>query len=157
MVFFLAPFLIAQNRSQQVSFSVTLREWLVLEVRTPSKILYSKGNSRVSVSSELKMDNNPVDIRVLLCVPRNQEVHLRVQALGDLRDYKGRTYPISKVGWKSRGEGFRDGKLEKNSPQIMGMWKGPGYHEGTVNYYYFQDPEEGEDYSQTLIYSLIMP
>jgi len=154
IIFFSAPFLVTSVDSQEVSFSVNLKEWLILEVSTPSGVIKGEGTSSARVSSELNINQNPVDIRVLLCVSQNQEVKLRVHALGDLNDSQGNTFPVSKVSWKSTGEGFRNGRLDKDYAQIMGVWRGPGYHRGEVNYYYNQAPKKQGGYSQTVIYTL---
>lgn len=135
-----------------------LQEWLILEVSTPREELEAQGSSHCSAAVKLDTGSTEVQIRALLSVKKNQEVQLRVQALGDLLSPEGRTIPISHVTWTSSGEGFRDGVLNNHVSQIMARWTGPGLHVGTIRYAMnLEAPEVNENFSQTVKYSLIMP
>jgi len=164
LILFLAFFLIigvnssrGLSDSKNLVVSVELREWLMLEVSTSSEHLKSEGTSSCSVAGTLNVEDNPVNIRALVCVPKNQVVQLHVQALGDLLGQGGETIPISNVAWRSIGTGFSDGILGKGTPQVMASWIGPGFYNGSINYFFLDNLNPKESYSQTIIYSLIIP
>ncbi len=142
--------------SESVGFSVELREWLILEVSTPSEELRSESVSDCSVAATLDMKNSVTSIRVLLSVAQDQVVFLKVQALGDLLDPQGNIFPVSNVAWLSHGDGFINGVLDKNQSQTMARWTGPGSHQGTVQYQYMKTPDKGKGYAQTVTYCLTM-
>ena len=146
----------AFSRSENLGFSVELRQWLILEVSTPFEELRSEGTSECNIATTLNKKNSVVNIRVLLSVAQNQTVHLRVQALGDLVDPMGNIFPVSNVAWLSQGDGFVDGVLDKSQSQTMASWIGPGKHQGSVRYQFLRTPERGEGYSQTVTYCLTM-
>lgn len=143
-------------QSDSLGFSVELREWLILEVSTPSEVLRSEGVSDCSIATTLDMENSVINIRVLLSVAQDQVVLLKVQALGDLTDPQGNIFPASKVAWMSLGDGFVNGVLDKNQSQTMASWTGPGTHQGTVQYKFLKTPIQGKGYSQTVTYCLTM-
>jgi len=142
--------------SDPVRFSVELREWLILEVSTPSGELRSEGASDCSISTTLDMKNSVTNVRVLLSVAQNQVVYLKVRALGDLVDPQGNIFPVSNVAWLSFDNGFVSGVLDKDQSQTMACWTGPGRHQGTVQYKYLKTPDKGKGYSQTITYCLTL-
>jgi hypothetical protein len=142
--------------SENLGFSVELREWLILEVSTPSEELRCEDASDCSISTTLDMKNSVTNIRVLLSVDKNQVVYLKVRALGDLIDPQGNIFPVSNVAWLSLGNGFVSGVLDKDQSQTMACWKGPGRHQGTVQYQYLKTPDKGKGYFQTITYCLTM-
>lgn len=146
----------AFSYSENVGFSVELKEWLILEVSTPSERLRSEDASDCSIATTLDMENSVTNIRVLLSVAQDQVVHLKVRALGDLVDSRGNIFPVSNVAWMSLGDGFVNGFLDKNQSQTMACWTGPGRHQGTVQYQFLKPPDKGKGYSQTVIYCLTM-
>ena len=147
----------ASHRNESTGFVVELKEWLILEVNTPDGTYKSQGASERSVATSLNMENNIVKINVLLSIAPNQTVHLRVRALGDLVNSKGKIFPVSNVAWRGMGVGFFDGVLDKDESRIMASWKGQGRYHGTVSYHFIRPPEQGEAYTQTVIYELITP
>lgn len=149
--------LYANSNQQNLTVSVKIKEFMMLEVSTPSQKIMDSGRFGAQVTTVVRMEDNPVQIRAVLCVPHNQVVQLRVQAHGDMIDSRGNTFPISNVGWKASGQGFRNGLLSKESPQIMAAWIGPGMFQGTVSYYFLKTPDRYENYSQTVTYSLVIP
>jgi hypothetical protein len=147
---------LAFPHSENVKFSVELREWLILEVSTPSEELRSEGAPECSIATTLDMKNSVTNIQVLLSVAQDQVVYLKVQALGDLFDPQGNIFPVSNVAWLSLGDGFVNGALDKNQSQTMACWTGPGSHQGTVQYQYLKPPDKGKGYVQTVTYCLTM-
>jgi len=147
----------AISSSESVKLSVEIKEFLLLEIFTPSQTLTNCGQSSAQVTTNFNIDDNPVNIRVILSVPRNQEVQLRVQTYGDLINSQGETFPISNVAWQASGAGFNDGILSKDSPQIMASWTGQGFYQGTINYFYVKSPSSPGDYTQTITYNLVIP
>jgi hypothetical protein len=137
-----------------VGFSVDLMEWFVLEISADSETSTSQGNSMASVSSTVRLENNPVQIRAFVSVVRNQTVELRAQALGDLTDSQGNILPISEIALKSAGEGFCSGSLNKSQPTLIARWVGSGFRQGTVQYCALNGQHPTGDYTQTVIYSL---
>ncbi len=147
----------AFSDQQSIRVAVEIKEFMMLEVSTPYQKLMNSGQSGAQVTTVLRMEDNPVHIRAILCVPQDQMVQLRIQAHGDMTDSRGNTFPISNVGWEASGQGFRNGLLAKESPQIMAAWIGPGMFQGTVNYYFLKSPDRYGNYSQTVTYSLAIP
>ena len=151
-----ATYTVAGSGTNTLGVSVELQEWLVLEVSTPREELTAQGSFNCSAAVRLDTGSTEVQIRALLSVKKNQEVQLRVQALGDLLSPEGGTIPISHVTWTSSGEGFHNGVLTNHVSQIMARWTGPGLYVGTIRYN-LDAPEMSENFSQTVTYSLIMP
>ncbi len=147
----------ALSNQQNIGITVKLREWLILEVFTPSQTLRSAGEASAQITTNLQLEDNPIHIRVVLSVPHDQVVQLRVQANGDLFNSKGEIFPISNIAWHASGQGFQDGILSKSSSQIMATWVGPGIYEGIVNYYLLKSIPHSKDFTQTVTYSLVMP
>ena len=147
----------ASYRTESTGFAVELKEWLILEVSTPEGIYRSEGSSECSVTTKLNPENYIVEIDVLLSIAHNQTVHLRVRALDDLVNSKGKTFPVSNIAWRGMGVGFIDGVLDKHESRIMATWTGPGRYHGTVSYHFIKPPEQGEEYTQTVRYWLMMP
>lgn len=147
----------AFSNESRLRLGVETREYVFLEVHTSAQCLTNSGPTGTEVTTVLAADDNPVHVRVVLYVPRNQLVHLRVQPHGDMTNGRGETVPVSQVGWNATGPGFRSGSLSKDAPRIMAAWTGPGMYEGTVFYRYREAPAFPEDYRQTVTYSLILP
>ncbi len=137
-----------------VGFSVDLKEWFVLEISADSETSTSQGNSMASVSSTLKLEDSPIQIRAFVSVVRNQTIELRVQAQGDLVDSQGNILPVSEIALKSAGDGFHSGSLSKSQPTLIARWVGSGFRQGTVQYYALNGQPQTGDFRQTVIYSL---
>ena len=127
-----------------------------LKLFTHSETLSSTGQSMASVTTHLKVEDDPIQILVRFNVSRHQMVQLQVQAHGDLIDEKGNTIPISNVAWHASGPGFQDGVLSKNSPQQMGSWVGSNRVFGTITYFYIQPPLQKGNHTQLITYSLFV-
>jgi len=133
--------------SGSVSFSVTLREWYILEVSSAEETLTAEGASGVNLVSSLNAEGRPVRIRVFASVSENQALELRAQTLGDIR-------AISEVSWEGTGEGFQNGRFQPSGSAVLARWTGSGYHEGTIRY---SAPNNGHfkgELSRKVVYSL---
>ena len=141
--------------SGAVSFSVNLREWFVLEVQTPDVHMESSGAAGAGVTTTMSPDGIPARIKALAVVAHNQTVELKVQVFGDLVGPSGETLPLSDVTWAGSGEGFLSGRFTPAGSAVLARWMGPGFHEGTVQYFSPQANETGRKYVQRIVYSLM--
>jgi len=147
----------ALSNVKTIGFTVELKEWVILEVLTPSQYIKSAGNVSTQTTVSLNMrDNITHIIRVFLSIPRNKTVHLRIKAHGDLINSNNEILPISNIAWHAEGEGFQDGILDKNSPQIMATWNKSGFYQGLVTYYWVKSSPPSGDFTQTITYTLVV-
>jgi len=145
----------ALSNVKTIGFTVELKEWVILEVLTPSQYIKSAGNASAQTTVPLNMEDNTTHIiRVFLSIPRDKTVHLRVKAHGDLINSKNEILPISNIAWKAKGEGFNDGILSKNIPKVMATWTRSGIYEGIVNYYWVNSPSLPQNFTQIITYTL---
>lgn len=135
-------------------FTIDLMEWFVLEVSAGAEMSVSQDNSMATVTSELKLENRPVQIRAFVSVVQNQTIELRVQALGDLVSPVGDALPVSSIAWRGSGDGFLSGSLSKSQPTVIARWVGSGFRQGTVQFYALDGQAQTGDFAQTVIYSL---
>lgn len=140
--------------SGSMSFSVTLREWFILEVSTAEESLTSEGASGVNLVSTLNAEGRPVRIRAFASVSKNQAFELRVQTWGDLKNSLGETLAISDLAWEGTGEGFVSGRFQPSGSAVLARWAGSGFHEGTVRYFTPKNDRLKGDLSQRAVYSL---
>jgi hypothetical protein len=137
-----------------IGVNVNIRPVIMLEVFTPSQNIKSAGNASALLTTPLNINENPIYIRVRLAVSKNQIIQLRVQANGDLINTKGEIIPISNVAWHAQGQGFQDGILSKESPQVIATFVGPGFYEGIINYYWVNPPPLPHNFTQIITYTL---
>lgn len=147
--------LAATLESSSVSLSVNLKEWFVLEVRTPEAVLETAGTNGTNVTATMSPDGAPALVKALTSVAGNQVVELRVQVFGDLVGPTGERLSLSEVSWEGKGEGFSSGRFTSMGDGILARWTGPGFHEGSVRYFSPKTEDTGVKYTQRIVYSLM--
>ncbi len=136
-----------------VSFNVELKEWFVLEVETSEAKTQASGATGAMVTTTMSPDGIPARVKALTAVSNTQAVELRVQVFGDLVGPSGETLPLSDVAWQGAGDGFLSGRFSATNSAVLARWMGPGYREGTVQYFSAKvDPSR--KYVQRVVYSL---
>jgi hypothetical protein len=145
----------ATSESNAMSFTVNLREWFVLEVQTSEANLESSGATGANVTATMSPDGIPARIKALTVVANSRAVELRVQVFGDLVGPSGETLPLSEVSWAGAGDGFQSGQFTSSGSAVLASWVGPGYHEGTVQYFSPKTNATGGKYVQRIVYSLM--
>jgi len=139
--------------SASVSMAVEFKERLILRVRTGAEVHEAAGMNQAGVTTQFRMEDNPVQIEVFSRIGNTQAIQLQVTQFGE-------PHPIQadeddEIAWNASGEGFFDGILRKSQPQIMGTWIGPGKHEGTVFFRYLNPDQQKPDKTYTIRYSVI--
>jgi hypothetical protein len=137
-----------------VSFTVNLKEWFVLEVQTSEAKTEASGPTGAMVTTTLSPDGIPARIKALTVVPTTQAVELRVQVFGDLVGPSGETLSLSDVAWEGAGDGFSSGRFTSTGSAVLARWMGPGFREGTVQYFSPKLDVASKKYVQRVVYSL---
>ncbi len=146
-------FLMGEGNST-VSVYAQIREQLSIQLFTPLETLKDIGQKKASVTKILNLGDDPDHIQVNFRVPRGQMVQLQVQTRGDFVNEYGNVIPASNIGWQAVGPGFNNGRLSKDSPQLMGSWNGSNCVQGMIEYYYIILPQKKGNYSQFITYTL---
>ena len=139
---------------ESLSFTVNLKEWFVLEVQTSEAKTEASGAKGATVTTTMSPDGIPSRIKALTVVANNQAVELRVQVFGDLVGPLGETLPLSDVAWEGTGDGFLSGRFNSTGSAVLARWSGPGYHEGSVQYFAPKTDSTSKKYVQRVVYSL---
>jgi len=144
----------AIDNSDSVSFTVKLKEWFILEVETSEAKTEASGAKGAMVTTTMSPDGIPARIKALTVVPNTQAVELRVQVFGDLVGPSGEMLPLSDVAWQGAGDGFLSGRFTSTGTGVLARWMGPGFHEGTVQYFSPKGDSSSKKYFQRVVYSL---
>jgi hypothetical protein len=131
-----------------------LKEWFVLEVRTPEAVLETAGTNGTNVTATMSPDGAPALVKALTSVAGNQVVELRVQVFGDLVGPTGERLSLSEVSWEGKGEDFQ---ADGSPPWGTGSCPldGPRFPRRLGQILLPQTEDTGVKYTQRIVYSLM--
>ncbi len=113
------------------TFSVELREWLVLEINTGIQTGADRGSGSVSVVAEIKK-GQPVIIRALLSAGRSRTVILKGKIQKVQQDVNNQSQGLF---WSGEGDLSGKGVVHFNQETTFAVWIGQGYKAGSLNFY----------------------
>ncbi|MBC7362999.1 MAG: hypothetical protein H5U07_00465 [Candidatus Aminicenantes bacterium] len=116
-----------------VSISVGLKEWLVLQINTPGLNDFSTGQKQASVITEV-LAGQPVEVKALLSVATGKMVQLKGTIYGLDQKVTGNDILI----WQGEGDLNGQGSVQINQEFTFASWSGPGVKQGRL---VFKRPE----------------
>ncbi|MGB4704895.1 MAG: hypothetical protein WBI18_07480 [Candidatus Saccharicenans sp.] len=123
------------------TFTVEIKEWLVLEINTGIQVVAERGSGSLTAVAEVKM-GQPVMIKALLSAGHNRTVVLRgkLQALN-----REGINQAQKLFWSGNGDLSGSGLIYLNKETTFAVWRGQGYRAGSLNFYSSEETD-GEIY-----------
>ncbi|MBC7349147.1 MAG: hypothetical protein H5U05_04150 [Candidatus Aminicenantes bacterium] len=109
------------------TFSVELKEWLVLEIRSGLNHLSDSGNVQASGETEI-VPGEPLEVRVLLSVSERKSVALKgiiYRTGAELNDQ-------SVLKWYGSGDLLGEGRLSPGQVSTFAVWQGTGWKSGSL-------------------------
>jgi len=114
------------------SFSVELKEWLVLEINSGAARIESHGNSSAFLTTEI-VSGQPVEIRALLSVAPGRTVTLRGTIFA--QNPTASDQPQPQIEWIGEGDVSGRGQVRLNQETILATWQGSGLKKGSIVFY----------------------
>lgn len=119
------------------SFSLELKEWLVLEIRSGSYNLSDTGNFQASGEIEI-VPGQPLEFRVLLSVGKGRSVTLK----GVIYKERSGLDTNSVLYWHGGGDLLGEGMLITGQETTFAIWKDAGWKSGSL---LFEEKEKSSE------------
>ncbi|MDI6845529.1 MAG: hypothetical protein QME28_05255 [Candidatus Saccharicenans sp.] len=132
------------------TFSVELREWLVLEINSGIQAGADRGSGSVSVMTEIKK-GQPVFVRALLSAGHSRMVVLKGRIQKVRQDVNNQSH---RLFWSGEGDLSGKGVVHFDQETTFAVWRGQGYKAGSLNFYSSVEGNE-EDYLAVFYLSAI--
>lgn len=136
LLFWLVGYVLADS-STHASFSVEIKEWLVLQVTTPGVFQTRTGNEQTLVLSEV-VSGQPVEIKALLSVASGKTVVLK----GMIVARESGVSESEILEWTGSGDLSGHGLVTLNQETVFAAWAERGMKEGSL---IFKRPGGRED------------
>ena len=115
------------DTSARSTFSVELKEWLVLEIRSGLNNLSDTGNFQASGETEI-IPGRPLEVRVLLSVSERKSVALK----GIIYRMGAKLNDQSVIKWHGLGDLLGEGRLSPGQVSIFAVWHDSGWKSGSL-------------------------
>lgn len=112
------------------SFSVQLKEWLVLEINSGTARMEGRGNNSAFLTTEI-VSGQPVEIRALLSVASGRNVILRATIFAQ----NSMASEEPQIEWIGQGDVIGRGQMRLNQETILATWQGSGLKNGSIVFY----------------------
>lgn len=124
------------DTSARASFSIELKEWLVLEIKSGSDGFSDTGNEQALGQTEI-LCGRPLQVRVLLSMSEGKTVALKgiVYQEGESR------FDRSVLVWRGQGDLQGEGLVLTGQESVFAVWQGSGLKTGSL---IFLDPENNQ-------------
>ncbi|HAR36544.1 MAG TPA: hypothetical protein DCR87_06545 [Acidobacteria bacterium] len=115
------------DTSARSAFSVELKEWLVLEIRSGLNNLSDTGNFQASGETEI-IPGRPLEVRVLLSVSERKSVALKgiIYRIGTGQD------ALSVLHWHGAGDLQGEGMIIPGQETTFAVWENAGWKNGSL-------------------------
>jgi len=150
LVFSVFSWLMA-DATATASFSVELKEWLVLEINSGAARIESHGNSSAFLTTEI-VSGQPVEIRALLSVAPGRTVTLRGTIFA--QNPTASDQPQPQIEWIGEGDVSGRGQVRLNQEIILATWQGSGLKNGSI-VFYNKDKNTGSNWKASFVLSSI--
>lgn len=115
------------DTSALTSFSLELKEWLVLEVRSTSGGFSNTGNFQALGQMEI-IPGQPVQLRALLSVGEGKTISLRGVVYFDGGESENQSILI----WRGQGDLQGEGLVHPGQESTFAVWQGNGLKTGSL-------------------------
>ncbi|MBC7361637.1 MAG: hypothetical protein H5U06_05055 [Candidatus Aminicenantes bacterium] len=132
------------------SFSVELKEWLVLEINSGASKMEGRGNNSAFLTTDI-VSGEPVEIRALLSVAPGRTVTLRGTIF--TQNPTGSDQPQI-IEWIGQGDLSGRGQVRLNQETIFATWQGSGLKNGSI-VFYNKDKNTGSNWKASFVLSSI--
>ncbi len=125
--------LLRADTSARTSFSIELKEWLVLEIKSGLAVFSDTGNLRALGQTEI-ICGQPLQVRALLSVNEGDTVALKGIIFKDGEKQSDQSVLI----WQGQGDLQGQGPVLTGQENVFALWRGSGIKTGSL---VFLDPE----------------
>jgi len=135
------------DTSTRATFSLELKEWLVLEIRSASGAFSDTGNLQALGQAEIVL-GQPVQVRALLSVSEGDTIALKGIIYSEEEEPDNQSILI----WRGQGDIPGEGLVLVGQENTFAVWEGHGFKTGSL---VFLDPEgsSGHTYKARFILS----
>ncbi len=124
------------DTSARASFSIELKEWLVLEIKSGSDGFSDTGNEQALGQTEI-LCGQPLQVRVLLSMSEGKTVALK----GIIYQEGEGRFDRSVLVWRGQGDLQGEGLVLTGQESVFAVWQGSGLKTGSL---IFLDPENNQ-------------
>lgn len=122
------------DTSARATFSLELKEWLVLEIKSASGSFSDTGNFQALGQVEI-MSGQPVQVRAILSVSDGETIALKGVLYSEEETPGEQTMLI----WRGQGDIQGEGLVLSGQESTFAVWQGNGLKNGSL---IFLDPED---------------
>lgn len=134
------------DTSARASFSIELKEWLVLEIKSGSDGFSDTGNEQALGQTEI-LCGQPLQVRVLLSMSEGKTVALKGIIY---KEGEGR-FDRSVLVWRGQGDLQGEGRVLTGQESVFAVWQGSGLKTGSL---VFLDPENIQSQRYKALFTL---
>lgn len=115
------------DTSARATFSLDLKEWLVLEIKSASGGFSDTGNLQALGQTEV-VSGQPVQVRALLSVSENKTIALKGIVYSEGKEPENQSILM----WRGQGDLQGEGLLITGQENTFAVWQGNGLKTGSL-------------------------